>query len=62
VPSTGIGQSNSRVIEYAACFARASGQDRRQATPGASVIPVYSSGLPVASTGRYAQKRSEGGV
>jgi len=40
VPSTDIGQRNARVIEYAACFARASGQDRRQATPGASVIPV----------------------
>jgi len=24
VPSTGIGQSNAKVIEYAACFARAS--------------------------------------
>ena len=40
MPSTKIGQSNARVIEYAACFARASGQDRLQATPGASVIPV----------------------
>jgi len=40
VPSTDIGKSNARVIEYAASFARASGQDRRQAAPGASVIPV----------------------
>jgi len=34
VPSTDIDQSNARVIEYAASFARASGQDRCQATPG----------------------------
>jgi len=40
VPSIDIGQSNARVIKYAACFARASGQDRHQATSGASVIPV----------------------
>ena len=40
MPSTDIGQSNARVIEYAACSARASGQDRRQATSGASVIPI----------------------
>jgi len=33
VPSTDIGQSNARVIEYAACFARASGvRDRHLPT------------------------------
>jgi len=34
VSSTDIGQSNARVIEYAASFARASGQDRRRLHPG----------------------------